>query len=395
VRDQAGRRLSGVGDVNGDGYDDFLIGAPHNSQGGPLAGAAYLIYGRPESDWGKYYPLAHADIIYVGKPDVGVAGYDVAWLDDFDGDGMDDYLIAAYGGRNNTEVPGEVYVLLGGDGPLPADFLPDAPRKYFSWQRFIAKYWDSDGWQDITRAQLVLGRDSDDSMGLNVKYEEAENALYLYDSDASAWLGPCTPGEDVVLSNGIVELGCRGSSVDHQGSRVLRVMWRARWLQPVSGFSELHAYLRGADLSGGDSGFVEFAWEGDVALVKEVPSVARPYAGAPLTYTLTFGNAGGITTTNVVITELVPSELMDVHISSTHPLTPTGSISYAWRVGDLAPLEGGVITLAGVVNPALSTGHVFTNTAIIAATQPDDDRNNSTSIRLVVPYPVYLPWVMK
>ena len=33
--------ISNAGDINGDGYDDFLIGAPYNSDGGH----SYVVFG--------------------------------------------------------------------------------------------------------------------------------------------------------------------------------------------------------------------------------------------------------------------------------------------------------------------------------------------------------------
>jgi hypothetical protein len=43
--ESAGRSLGGGRDVNGDGYDDFLIGAPDNGIGDVLGGNVYLILG--------------------------------------------------------------------------------------------------------------------------------------------------------------------------------------------------------------------------------------------------------------------------------------------------------------------------------------------------------------
>jgi hypothetical protein len=257
--DQAGRRVSGAGDVNNDSYDDFLIGAPHNGRGGDNAGSAYLIFGRPAADWGTDFSLKEADVVYVGKPDIGVAGYDVAWIGDFDGDAFDDFLIAAFGGRNDNNVPGDTYLLLGSDAPVALQFTPDAPEgQVGEWHRFIGEYWEPNGWPDISRAQLILGRSITDQWGLNVRYEPADNLFYLHESDGPGWLGPCAPGEETVLFNHIVQLDCRNSGVTYAGDRAIRVAWNARWMRPVSGEPVLSVYLRAVDQSGNDTEFVEF-----------------------------------------------------------------------------------------------------------------------------------------
>ena len=41
--------VSGAGDVNGDGFDDLLVGAPRNGTGGYNAGADFIIFGRPDN----------------------------------------------------------------------------------------------------------------------------------------------------------------------------------------------------------------------------------------------------------------------------------------------------------------------------------------------------------
>gem|GEM_PF-4519639 len=50
--DQVGSILASVGDVDGDGLDDLLIGAPNNADQGQQAGAAYLVLGQAETTGG-------------------------------------------------------------------------------------------------------------------------------------------------------------------------------------------------------------------------------------------------------------------------------------------------------------------------------------------------------
>ena len=89
--DQAGYRVAGAGDVNGDGYDDLLVGAPGNDEGGSQAGKVYLVHGPPSGP----VMLAAADASFVGQAEQDAAGYGIDGVGDADGDGFDDILIGA------------------------------------------------------------------------------------------------------------------------------------------------------------------------------------------------------------------------------------------------------------------------------------------------------------
>jgi hypothetical protein len=251
--------LSGAGDVDNDGYDDFLIGAPHNDRGGDFAGTSYLIYGRQAADWGSYYPLAESDVIYVGKPDVGVAGYDLGWLNDFDGDGIDDFFIAAYGGRNNKDVAGDTYVILGTDAPVPYSFIPE-PKiiPLDKWQRLAGEFWHRTGSDDVSSVELLLETPIDDSLRFHSRYDLTTGKFYLDDVNGAELPETCAPGDPVILSNGSVQLSCARSLVEITGERTLYARWSVRWTPQPEQSTVFNVQLRSFDFSGHDSGLVGF-----------------------------------------------------------------------------------------------------------------------------------------
>ncbi len=109
--DWAGSALA-AGDVNGDGVDDLVIGAPGSDSGGNLAGAVYVASG----------PLPTTSdlddaLVLVGSEVGGAAGTTVAVPGDLDGDGNADVAIGAPGSG-----AGRAYVVLGVDTALDLDF---------------------------------------------------------------------------------------------------------------------------------------------------------------------------------------------------------------------------------------------------------------------------------
>jgi hypothetical protein len=101
-RERAGYSVSGAGDVDSDGFDDLLIGAYGNAEGGSDAGAAYVVL----SPVTGTVDLSQADVKLVGEDSWHYAGISVAGGGDVDADGHDDLLVGA--------ARGAVYLVYGG-----------------------------------------------------------------------------------------------------------------------------------------------------------------------------------------------------------------------------------------------------------------------------------------
>jgi hypothetical protein len=104
----AGNALAGLGDVNGDGFDDVMIGSAANAYNGNYAGQAYLIFGKA-SGWAKNVSLSQCDASFVGPTAWSTVGGSIGDAGDVNGDGFDDMQIGAAGPSG----AGEVYLVLG------------------------------------------------------------------------------------------------------------------------------------------------------------------------------------------------------------------------------------------------------------------------------------------
>ena len=78
--DESGVSVEIVGDVNGDGIDDMLIGAHEDEDGGYWAGQSYLIFGMPAGYWlwqmDRY--LTSANATFWGEDSYDLSGSSVA-----------------------------------------------------------------------------------------------------------------------------------------------------------------------------------------------------------------------------------------------------------------------------------------------------------------------------
>ncbi|NIA69373.1 hypothetical protein HBA54_12300 [Pelagibius litoralis] len=126
-RDQAGASVSSAGDVNGDGFDDIIVGAPGGDDGGPAAGQAYVVFGKA-GGFGTVdlSALDPADgFIIQGDRTGDQAGYSVSTAGDVNGDGLDDLIVGAFGGDDGGNSAGEAYVVFGKAGGFGINGLVD------------------------------------------------------------------------------------------------------------------------------------------------------------------------------------------------------------------------------------------------------------------------------
>ena len=94
----SGSAVSGAGDVNGDGFDDLLIGAPHADPNGDSSGASYVIFGKARGFAGNL-DLSTLDgtngFKLSGIAAGDLSGSSVSGAGDINADGFGDLLIGA------------------------------------------------------------------------------------------------------------------------------------------------------------------------------------------------------------------------------------------------------------------------------------------------------------
>ncbi len=121
--DQAGYSVSAAGDVNGDTFDDLIIGAPFADESGNNRGASYLVFGKANG-FSASMALSGLDgtngFKLSGGTDSDIAGVLVSAAGDVNGDGFADLLIGATGADEAGTDRGAAYVVFGKAGGFGA-----------------------------------------------------------------------------------------------------------------------------------------------------------------------------------------------------------------------------------------------------------------------------------
>lgn len=205
-----------TGDFNGDGTTDLLVGAPGADGGGTDRGAAYVF------DGGVGGVEAAASWSSGGAADGDWLGMAVDSAGDTDGNGVDDVLVGAPGVVAGAWAQGEAYVFLAtGAGPAAVATWtnPAAVESTILGSRLSHGDFDGDGYGDV-----VVGGAWDDVGARRWPGSAAGPTLVSTSGDlqrgsyCSAYLGPAADvdddGSDDLLYADIYDNGGSSSSSD-------------------------------------------------------------------------------------------------------------------------------------------------------------------------------------
>ena len=113
--DKFGHTVANLGDLDGDGVDDFVIGADQDDDGGPDRGATYILFMSNEGIVKSYQKISSTQGGFLGPLNNGDHfGHGTANLGDLDSDGVTDIAVGAYLDNDGGSDRGAVWILFSG-----------------------------------------------------------------------------------------------------------------------------------------------------------------------------------------------------------------------------------------------------------------------------------------
>jgi predicted lipoprotein with Yx(FWY)xxD motif len=196
--DNFGSSVSGAGDVNNDGFDDLIVGAPLDDNNGlTSSGSARVFSG------------ATGLVLYTRNGDSAgdQFGYSVSRAGDVSNDGFEDFIVGAKFDDNNGEDSGSARVFSGNTGGILYTFNGDSAFDLLGDSVSGAGDVNNDGFDD-----LIVGAKLDDNNGSDAGsarvFSGANGAiLYTFNGDSAGdWFGVSVSGAGDVNNDGFDDL---------------------------------------------------------------------------------------------------------------------------------------------------------------------------------------------
>ena len=214
--DAFGTSVSGIGDINGDGFDEFIVGAPFSNNNGPDAGTAEVFSG------------ADGSILFTVNGDINNdrLGTTVSGAGDLNGDGVGDFIVGVPRDDNNGGQSGSVRAFSGATGNVLFTVSGDHGGAYFGDSVSGAGDVNGDGFDD-----LIAGAPGGNANGFragNARVFSGKDGSVLFTFDggnAGDYFGSSVSGAGDVNGDGFDDflIGARSEDSNGTGSGTVRI----------------------------------------------------------------------------------------------------------------------------------------------------------------------------
>ena len=151
INEEAGFSFD-VGNLDGDGLDDLIIGGKRGRQNGVDSGTVHVLLGSTIANNGSM-SLANSDYLFYGEHAYEYLGSDTAFVEDIDGDGFDELLMSAPESDRGAWVAGATYLVfssslgasISSEISAAANYIFEGEGNYDYSGKYISGAGDVDG----------------------------------------------------------------------------------------------------------------------------------------------------------------------------------------------------------------------------------------------------------